>query len=116
VSSFSIDSFRYGGQCHLAVRGEVDFSVADDLAQFAIRRLEDADIQHLVIDLDAVTFIDCAGLGALVAVHNASGAADKRVAVCNLSRPVERLLALTGQHLRFADNADELTSSSSLLS
>jgi anti-anti-sigma factor len=106
VTSFSIDSVKYGRQCHLAISGEVDLSVADDLAQFAIRRLEDADTERLVIDLDAVTFIDCAGLGALVEVHNASGRGDKDVAVRNVSPRVRRLLSLTGLDLRITDDAD----------
>jgi anti-sigma B factor antagonist len=50
----------------------------------------------LEIDMSQVTFIDAAGVGALVAIRNHSRSNDNSVAVTEASRWVLRILGLTG--------------------
>ena len=49
----------------------------------------------VVIDLESVEFIDCAGLGVLLAVSRRAREAGRRVLLANPSPAVARLLALT---------------------
>jgi anti-anti-sigma factor len=48
------------------------------------------------VDLTGVTFLDCAGVGALVAARNAALRIGCRMRVCHLQPIVRRILAVTG--------------------
>ena len=77
-----------------AVTGDIDIATADELRE---RLLELADTGGtLIVDLNRVTFIDSAGLGALDgAYRHATARGGTLHAVC--SRPqIRRLLWLTG--------------------
>lgn len=50
----------------LRVQGVVDFMSAPDLQRDGVELLTRPDVQSLVIDLSAVTFIDSSGLSVLV--------------------------------------------------
>jgi anti-sigma B factor antagonist len=71
----------------VAVSGEVDAYSAPDLAA----TLADPNIDRLI--LTAVTFIDAAGLAALLTAHRAR---PQGLTLCSPSRCVLRLLDLTG--------------------
>jgi anti-anti-sigma factor len=47
----------------LAISGEVDMAVADELLRAATAALRDNSCDNLVLDLSEVTFIDSSGLG-----------------------------------------------------
>jgi anti-sigma B factor antagonist len=49
----------------------------------------------VVLDLSQVTFMDSTGLGALIAIRNASGAAKDTLVLANPSEQVQRVLELT---------------------
>ena len=77
-----------------AITGDIDISTADELRE---RLLELGDAgQTLIVDMNRVTFIDSAGLGALVGAYRQATARGGTLhAVC--SRPqIRRLLWLTG--------------------
>jgi anti-anti-sigma factor len=95
VSSFAIATTTHGPSCDVTVSGEIDISAVADLTTAASRSLSETDVQRIVMNLAEVTFIDCAGLGALVTVRNNSVAAGKEVALCNVPKRVRRMLALT---------------------
>jgi anti-sigma B factor antagonist len=85
--------FRTDG-VRLAVVGELDVATAPALADSVAVAL-DAD-RRVVLDLGRLTFIDAAGLGALVAAHRYAadrGAVLELVAVPARAR---RLFAITG--------------------
>lgn len=81
----------------LALAGDVDIGIAGQLRALGSRLAERlAPGEVLEIDVAAVTFIDSSGLGALIAVRNATRAAGGQVALVNASKPVARMLELAG--------------------
>ena len=51
--------------------------------------------EKLILDFEAVTHMDSSGLGAVVSVWATSRSAECQLQICNLSRPVQRLLGVT---------------------
>jgi len=83
----------------IALSGEVDMLVADQLrsaGETAIAHAEAKSSQRLVIDLGEVTFLDSTGIGALVAISNAAGAAGVALVLRAVSPRISKLLAITG--------------------
>ena len=74
--------------------GELDLATAPALDD-QLRELHRAGFAHVVVDLRRLTFIDCAGLRALLDAH-ARAAADSTKLTLLGGPPVRRLLALTG--------------------
>lgn len=75
--------------------GELDLTGADAL----LTRLEPAVElagRALVVDLRELTFVDCAGLSALVDARNSIAGRGIELVLAAPSRPVGRLLSLTG--------------------
>ncbi|MBD0692084.1 STAS domain-containing protein [Streptomyces sp. CBMA123] len=75
-------------------RGEIDLDTAPRLR----RELERALDEHPVValDLSQVTFMDCVGLGALIQARDQADHSGRRLILYGISRPVARLLKLTG--------------------
>jgi anti-anti-sigma factor len=90
----------------VAVAGEVDLATASVLRETLLGVLHTQ--RHAVLDLDLadVTFLDCAGIGALVAVRNAAVDAGCRVRVCHPEPIVRRVLEVTGLLDVFAATAE----------
>lgn len=84
-----------------AVRGEIDLATADDLL-LRLLMLAGPASGEVTLDLSQVTFIDCSGLRALIALEQHVRAAGGRVRVSALSAPVARVFELAhpyGHHL-----------------
>lgn len=62
---FDVETYDHGTWSVVAVRGEVDVASAPGLREAVIRLVSEGH-SHLVIDLEAVDFIDSTGLGVLV--------------------------------------------------
>lgn len=93
---FAVHSQRLFGTLGLIVlTGEVDIFTAPRFKECLVEFL-DSGIVRLVIDLNGVTFMDSTALGVLVGgvrrVHDAGGA----MTLVVTSRPVERVLSITG--------------------
>ena len=91
-----IRHIRQDGVVTLAVTGEVDLRTAGPLRaaiQEALRTPQPVDV---VVDLAAVTFLDCAGMGALVAGRNTAIRQRRRYTVTNPRGHVHRVLEITG--------------------
>lgn len=80
----------------VAVAGEVDLATAPALREALLDALHSYSPAVLDLDLAAVTFLDCAGIGALVAVHDAAVDAGCQLRVSNLQPIVHRVFDLTG--------------------
>jgi anti-sigma B factor antagonist len=80
------------GRTTLAIEGEVDLAVADELAAAGCRQVEAAPTEPLCLDLSAVDFMDSSALNALITIRNAGSAPVILVAP---SPSVLRLLQLT---------------------
>ncbi|MGW3322278.1 STAS domain-containing protein [Streptomyces virginiae] len=82
------------GTVQVVVSGEIDF----DNAMFLRRALLAALVSHratLLVDLERVTFCDCAGLNALLAARHAARQAGRSLHITVAGLRVERLLNLT---------------------
>ncbi|MCX4804555.1 STAS domain-containing protein [Streptomyces sp. NBC_01214] len=82
------------GTVQVVVSGEIDF----DNATFLRRALLAALVSHratLLVDLERVTFCDCAGLNALLTARHTALRAGRTLYITAAGRRVERLLTLT---------------------
>jgi anti-sigma B factor antagonist len=93
---FSVSSERQGDELGVvSLSGEVDIFTAPQFKECLVEML-DSGVRRLVIDFSGVTFIDSTALGVLIGgvrrVHGAGGA----MALVVATRPVERVLSVTG--------------------
>ncbi|NEB81895.1 STAS domain-containing protein [Streptomyces sp. SID14478] len=79
----------------LTLAGEIDLAESPAVRE-AVDELIAADRAHLVWDLQAVTFMDSAGLGVLVHAMRAAEARHGGVRLAGAGEQVQRLLELTG--------------------
>lgn len=79
----------------LVLRGEFDVSAAE-LFTGVVRHQLQVGRRYIAIDMSAVTFIDCAMLRAVVAAHNQLLGHRGHLTLRHLSRPVARILDITG--------------------
>ncbi|MEV7180288.1 STAS domain-containing protein [Kitasatospora sp. NPDC093679] len=79
---------------------EIDLDTAPALHRAPAAALESD--RGVVLDLSEVTFMDCAGPGALVRVRNQADRSGRRLILRGTSRCVVRLLKRTGLHRRLA--------------
>lgn len=80
----------------VAVDGEVDLATADLLRDRLLGLLHEHGPTVLDVDLARVSFLDCTGIGALVAVRNAAIRAGRRVWITHPQPIVRRVLEVTG--------------------
>jgi anti-anti-sigma factor len=80
----------------VAVSGEVDLASAEVLRDRLHGVLRDEAPTMLGVDLAGVTFLDCAGISALVAVRNAAVRTRCEMRVTHAQPIVRRVLDLTG--------------------
>jgi anti-anti-sigma factor len=78
-----------GRRLRISLVGEVDHSNREELAD-ALHDVSHRGIDEVVVDCSELTFIDSAGVGALVEAQDAAGAT--RIEVGDMSPPVERVL------------------------
>lgn len=84
------------GTATVAVRGEIDFSNADELAQGIRDAIEEWAPPTVSVDLRDATFIDSTGLGALIEGYRAATESETRFVVVNPTDGFRRVLTLTG--------------------
>lgn len=84
----------YGGYAVVVLRGELDITGAESAAG-AVAALA-ADGQQLIVDLEALDFIDCHATGALLEVRKTARQAGGDVLLAAPHGSVLRLLALIG--------------------
>jgi anti-anti-sigma factor len=87
------------GPSMVALSGEIDAQSASALAQ-RLDALFDGD-GPVEIDLAAVSFIDSSGLQVLIVLHQRADDAHRRLVLRSPSRPVVRLLEITGLDCHF---------------
>lgn len=87
---------RDDGLVTLAPAGDVDLGAVDPLGSAIQDTLHTPDRIAVVVDLARVTFLDCAGIGALVAGRNTAVSRGCDYTVVNPQRQVRLVLELTG--------------------
>jgi anti-sigma B factor antagonist len=93
----------------LVLEGELDMASAP-LLQSAIDGADMSDRRMIVLDLQALQFIDSTGLRVILTVRKLCAERGQELAVTPGSQQVERLLSVTGvaDHLRTIATPDEL--------
>jgi anti-sigma B factor antagonist len=85
------------GRTVLAVTGAIDLQTREQLLQAGRDALAASSSDALVLDLDAVTFIDSTGIGALIELgHDATDEDGGGLVIRNPSHRVLRILEMTG--------------------
>ena len=79
----------------VAVRGELDVASGPTLSD-AVSALTRDGLAGVVIDLDAVTFVDSKGLSALLESYREATERDMTLRVVNLQPAVAKLFRITG--------------------
>jgi len=79
----------------VTVAGEVDLATTPMLRERLLRVLRDQRPDLLDVDLAGVTFLDCTGIGALVAVRNAAVHAGSQMRVSHPQPIVRWVLEVT---------------------
>ncbi|HEY2176015.1 MAG TPA: STAS domain-containing protein [Mycobacteriales bacterium] len=83
-------------QSWVEASGELDMFTAPMLDEAINRLRQDGFGRAVILDLRHLTFMDCAGLSVLVRHHAGLHADGGRLLLLHPSRPVARLLTLTG--------------------
>jgi anti-anti-sigma factor len=83
------------GPVTLSLEGDIDVSVADQLATESARALDEAESAGLVIDMQNVKFIDSTGLGALVRLRKNAAARGVALRLRNVPPQTLRVMQLT---------------------
>jgi len=95
-TDFAVSSETLGpGRGLVSLRGEVDIYTAPRLKERLVGLLDDG-VTGVVVDLSEVTFIDSTALGVLIGGVRRLREAEGRMALVVATRPVERVLTLTG--------------------
>jgi anti-sigma B factor antagonist len=84
------------GTVTVTVRGEIDFSNADAVADGIRGAIAELSPPTVWIDLKDATFIDSTGLGALIEGYRAATAGATRFVVVNPTAAFRRVLTVTG--------------------
>jgi anti-anti-sigma factor len=100
---------RADGRAVISVGGEVDLETASQLGEHALDAVRDVS-PHVALDLTGVTFMDSTGLKVLLSIQRRADLAGGSFAVAGATRPVRKILALTGldQTCALYDSLDEL--------
>ncbi|GAB3974092.1 STAS domain-containing protein [Plantactinospora veratri] len=93
---FALSRTSHDTTVTLGVAGEVDLGTSGLLRAAIQDALGTPHAAGVTVDLDGVTFLDCTGIGALVAGHNTAVRLRRRYLVTNPQRPVRRILEVTG--------------------
>ncbi len=99
---FSVVARAEGKSWIISVAGEVDMSTAPVLRDTVVSLAAIEPGPGVTLDMRDVSFIDSAGLGALITGYKACAATGGSLNVWPVSPAVHRLLEITGQLDRFA--------------
>jgi anti-anti-sigma factor len=91
---FGLDLSRELDHWVVSVRGDLDSQTSLHLRS-CLRKLSDAG-DEVVVDLERVTFIDSAGIGALVDAHRHAEQVGRSLVLRSPGRTTRRILEMTG--------------------
>lgn len=93
----------------VTVTGELDVA-SSPILERELAKLQ--GVATVIVDLQALSFVDSTGLGVLVRAHQLAKQADQRFGLVRGDGQVDRLLTLTGldEELLVSDSAEQLLS------
>ena len=84
------------GTVTISVLGEIDFTNADDVSQGIRDAIVEWAPPTILVDVQAATFIDSTGLGALIEGYRAATEGECRYRLVNPTKSFHRVLTVTG--------------------
>ncbi|GAA0481558.1 anti-sigma F factor antagonist [Virgibacillus sp. MSP4-1] len=76
--------------------GELDHHTSEDLKQQWQSEMKKSDIQHVVVNLEDLSFMDSSGLGVMLGRYKEVQELGGEMVVCSISPSVKRLFELSG--------------------
>jgi anti-anti-sigma factor len=107
TGSFRVDDTRVGGGRKLAVAGELDSGTQAALVRAFERAAVELEGGEVELDLSALTFIDSAGLRAIIHIERTARERGLSLVVTPPPAPLTELLELTGLNDRLTLTAHE---------
>lgn len=80
------------------LRGELDHHSAEQVREELDMLIADDRILHLVIDMQALSFMDSSGIGVLIGRYRAMARRKGTLSVKNMNPQIERIFQLSGLH------------------
>ncbi|SET88595.1 stage II sporulation protein AA (anti-sigma F factor antagonist) [Salinibacillus kushneri] len=88
--------------------GELDHHTSEDLKHQWQSEMKKADIQHVIVNMESLSFMDSSGLGVMLGRYKEVQELGGEMVVCSLSQSVRRLFELSGlfKIVRLEENED----------
>lgn len=86
---------KYGVLC-IRLEGELDHHTADELREKVNRVMDEQMVQHILLNLGNLTFMDSSGLGVILGRYKRISGLGGEMVVCSISPAVGRLFELSG--------------------
>ncbi|WP_100372591.1 anti-sigma F factor antagonist [Bacillus sp. FJAT-45037] len=94
--SLVMDLERKGSVLLVRLEGELDHHTAEKLRKKVEGHLVDANVLHIVLNLEQLTFMDSSGLGVILGRYKQVKANGGEMVVCAISPAVKRLFEMSG--------------------
>lgn len=85
----------------VTLNGRVVFGEEASALRDKVKTLMDAGKKDLVLNINNITFIDSAGLGALVAAHNSANSHGGSLRLCHMASKFKEMLRITKMNTVF---------------
>ncbi|OEH93591.1 anti-sigma F factor antagonist [Bacillus solimangrovi] len=88
------------------LQGELDHHTSEQLREEIQAVLEERKIQHLILNMESLTFMDSSGLGVILGRYKQIQSQGGRMLVCSISPSVQRLFEMSGifKIIQFVDD------------
>lgn len=80
----------------IRLTGELDHHTAEELRQKVTDKIESNEINHIVLNLENLSFMDSSGLGVILGRYKHIKALGGEMVVCSISPSVKRLFDMSG--------------------
>lgn len=80
----------------IRLSGELDHHSADELREQATKAIEEYEVRHIILNLEALSFMDSSGLGVILGRYKQIKQLHGEMVVCAISPAVQRLFDMSG--------------------
>lgn len=112
--SLKIATNQVGDVTVMTLNGRLVFGEEAIAFKKAVNSLKDAGPKNLVLNVEKVTFVDSAGLGALLAANHSTSSRGGKMRLCQPQPTFTKLLKITHLHTVFEVSETEADAISSL--
>ncbi|WP_062104758.1 anti-sigma F factor antagonist [Bacillus niameyensis] len=80
----------------IRLSGELDHHTAEELRNMVNETIERDQINHIILNLEKLAFMDSSGLGVILGRYKQIKLKNGEMVVCAISAPVKRLFEMSG--------------------